>query len=117
MIRHGRGERQRCPPGGGGDRRRHHGVGDDPQPGGRGREHAGVGRVIIGDRSAGRRRCWPRSLASGTPPWPPGTAARTSAPPAWPWPAEARQVSPPLRTIAAGEIPCTPHLRRPLLLP
>src|ERR1039457_4661010 len=27
------------------------------------------------------------------PPWPPGTAARTSAPPAWPWPVQAAQAS------------------------
>src|SRR5271170_6988601 len=30
------------------------------------------------------------------PPWPPGTAARTSAPPAWPWPLRTPQPSDPL---------------------
>ena len=40
-----------------------------------------------------RRRSWPRCLASGTPPWPPGTAARTSAPPASPYPPQTTPAS------------------------
>lgn len=35
---------------------------------------------------------WLRSLASGMPRWPPGTAARMSAPPAWPWAVQATAV-------------------------
>ena len=48
-----------------------------------------VDLVMAAPRLVRRRRCWPRCLANGMPPWPPGTAARTSAPPAWPWPVPA----------------------------
>ncbi len=51
-------------------------------------------------RVARRRRSWPRCLASGTPPWPPGTAARTSAPPASPCPPPTTLASPVLRRCA-----------------
>ena len=44
-------------------------------------------------QAASRHRSWPRCLASGTPPWPPATAARTSAPPASPCPPQTRPTS------------------------
>src|SRR6185437_3420932 len=56
-------------------------------------------------RAARRRHSWPRYLASGTPPWTPGTAARTSAPPASPYPPRTTPVS------AASEYArAVPHL-------
>ena len=52
--------------------------------------------LVINAAGVRRCRCWTRCLANGMPPWPPGTAARTSAPPAWPWPLPTPQPSDPL---------------------